>query len=81
MKQAVLTTADYLKPIVDFIISSLNIIGSLLYRIFKAFTYAKQQQANYNVALQLWKTEFRKESFDTVLAAVNKGNLNDLKNN
>jgi len=79
MRQAVLTTADFIKPISDLILYILTILGSVLYKLFKAFIYAKEQQANYNVAVQLWRTEFRKESFESVLSAVNKGDLSDLK--
>jgi len=39
---------------------------------------AQQRRVNYDVAYQLWRTEFRNESFDRVLDAVSKGSLEGL---
>jgi len=79
MRQSVLTLADYLKPALEFLLYAFKRFFTLIGLLAKAFIDARQKQTNYNIALQLWKTEYRKESFDTVLAAVNRGDLNALR--
>lgn len=81
MRQSILTIADYIKPAIDVLIYAFKAFFKSICILGKVFIEARQKQTNYNIAMQLWKTEFRKESFDTVLAAVNRGDLDALKQN
>lgn len=54
-------------------------IGKVFQIFFRAIIEARQSQANYRIAHQLWKTEYRNESFDRVFYAVNNGTLEELK--
>lgn len=81
MKTTTLLIAEYIKPAIDVLIYVFKAFFKAMSAFGKAFIDARQKQTNYNIAMQLWKTEFRKESFDTVLAAVNRGDLDALKQN
>lgn len=47
--------------------------------IFKGVAYARQLQANYEIAKIMYNSgEYRNESFDYILKMVNEGRVNEL---
>lgn len=57
----------------------ISYISAFLKRVLDGVIEARTRSANYKVAEQIWRTEYRSHSFVDVLAAVNKGDLDALR--
>lgn len=79
MKHAILPLSNYIQSAVLALADAANSIYKAMVSAIKALIAAKERQTNHTIALQLWKTEYRNQSFEAVLHAVNKGSLDDLK--
>lgn len=67
--------------IVNYLNNIIKHISTFLKTVLNGVIETRTLSANYKVAEQIWRTEYRTHSFADVLAAVNKGDLDALNSN